>query len=159
MNCTCTLYPVASLPVSNRNILQTQTFLVRTNILQYWRSVWSDRSRGRRRMKKCVGMFDFDRKSGCEADREKRDRFVIINSSEGRETLYCTLPSTLYLLSSQCHQCYQIKIIITTRLSFITFICIPWLYSVKHQLLRRKCCIAEIIAEDRNICGWHNKHT
>ena len=36
-------------------------------------------------MKKCGGMFDFDRKSGREADREKRDRFVIINSSEGRQ--------------------------------------------------------------------------
>ena len=47
-------------------------------------------------MKKCGGMFDFDRKSGCEADGEKHDRFVIINSSEGRETLY----SSLYLLPS-----------------------------------------------------------
>ena len=80
-------------------------------------------------MKKCGGMFDFDRKSGREADREKRDRFVIINSSEGRQkqrhypVLFPGLSLSFSLSMSSSSD--QIKIIITTRLSFITFIHIP----------------------------------
>ena len=73
-------------------------------------------------MKKCVGMFDFDRKSGCEADGEKHDRFVIINSSEGRRrhsTVLCPPPPVLSLSSD------EIKIIVTTSLSFIASVCIP----------------------------------